>query len=40
VRRLAPIWKALDVAGSRRSFADEIERILQDKGPVEPAVSP
>ncbi len=35
VRRLAPIWKALGVGGSRRSFTEEIERILE-----EPPVAP
>jgi len=30
VRRLAPIWKALGVGGSRRSFTEEIERILAE----------
>jgi hypothetical protein len=30
VRRLAPIWKALGVTGSRRSFSEEMERIIQD----------
>ncbi len=28
VARLAPIWQALGVTGSRRSFAEEIERLL------------
>ena len=28
VRRLAPIWQALGVTGSRRSFSEEIQRIL------------
>jgi hypothetical protein len=28
VGRLAPIWKALNVTGSRPSFVDEIEQIL------------
>jgi hypothetical protein len=31
VRRLAPIWTALGVTGSRRSFAEEIDRILADQ---------
>ena len=30
VRRLAPIWKALGVTGSRRSFSEEMERIMRD----------
>ena len=30
VRRLAPIWKALGVSGSRRSFTEELERILAE----------
>jgi hypothetical protein len=34
VRRLAPIWNALGVTGSRRSFAEEIERILKEPGTV------
>jgi hypothetical protein len=33
VRRLAPIWAALGVTGSRQSFAAEIDRILQDPPP-------
>ncbi len=28
VRRLAPVWQALGVTGGRRSFDEEIERIL------------
>ena len=28
VRRLAPIWEALGVTGSRQSFMDEIDRIM------------
>lgn len=32
VRRLAPTWKALKVAGARRSFDAEIERILAEEG--------
>jgi len=31
VRRLAPTWRALNVAGTRKSFADEIERILAEQ---------
>ena len=34
VRRLAPIWRALNVTGSRRSFSEEIERILADGEPT------
>lgn len=30
VRRLAPIWRALNVTGNRRSFEQEIERILAE----------
>ena len=30
VRRLAPIWQALGVTGSRRSFEEEIARILAE----------
>jgi hypothetical protein len=30
VRRLAPIWHALGVTGSRKSFDDEIDRILAE----------
>jgi hypothetical protein len=30
VRRLAPVWRALNVTGNRRSFEQEIERILRD----------
>jgi hypothetical protein len=30
VRRLAPIWRALGITGSRRSFNEEIERILAE----------
>jgi len=33
VRRLAPIWRALNVTGSRQSFIDEIERILAEPKP-------
>jgi hypothetical protein len=31
VRRLAPIWRALDITGNRRSFAEEIERLLGER---------
>lgn len=31
VRRLAPTWQALKVAGARRSFESEIESILADE---------
>ena len=30
VGRLAPIWQALNVTGSRPSFVEEIERILAE----------
>ena len=30
VKRLAPTWKALKVAGARRSFDDEVESILAE----------
>ena len=32
VRRLAPTWKALNVAGARRSFDAEIDSILAEDG--------
>jgi hypothetical protein len=32
VRRLAPTWKALNVAGARSSFNIEIENILAEEG--------
>jgi hypothetical protein len=35
VRRLAPVWQALHVAGARRSFAAEIEEILAESRPAE-----
>ncbi len=35
VRRLAPVWQALGVTGSRRSFIREIEQILAETDPVE-----
>ena len=28
VRRLAPIWRALNVGGARKSFAEEIENLM------------
>jgi hypothetical protein len=31
VRRLAPVWRALGVTGSRHSFEEEIERLLADR---------
>jgi len=41
VGRLAPIWDALQVTGSRRSFREEIEQILAESGPAsESAVLP
>ncbi len=33
VRRLAPVWEALGVTGSRRSFREEIDRLLLEPGP-------
>ncbi len=46
VRRLAPVWQALGVSGSRQSFNEEIARILADHpgppgppGPPEPSIS-
>ena len=30
MRRLAPIWEALGVTGSRQSFLEEIERIMAE----------
>jgi hypothetical protein len=33
VRRLAPIWSALGVSGSRVSFEREMERLLAEPGP-------
>ena len=33
VRRLAPVWGALGVTGSRRSFREEIDRLLLEPGP-------
>ena len=30
VRRLAPIWRALGVTGSRRSFSQEVQRLLAE----------
>ena len=34
VARLAPTWKALGITGGRRSFSDEIERLLAARGAV------
>ena len=31
VRRLAPIWRALDVTGNRQSFEEEMDRLLADE---------
>lgn len=31
VRRLAPVWRALDIAAGRRSFAEEIARLEADR---------
>jgi hypothetical protein len=39
VRRLAPIWDALEITGSRRSFAEEIQRIMQESAPSETAAN-
>ena len=36
VARLAPTWKALGVSGSRRSFTEEIERLLAARAAVPP----
>jgi hypothetical protein len=33
VRRLAPVWRALGVTGSRRSFDQEIKRLLSGEPP-------
>jgi hypothetical protein len=33
VRRLAPVWDALGIAAGRRSFAEEIERLLPSAAP-------
>jgi hypothetical protein len=30
VRRLAPVWQALNVGGARKSFADEIDTLLAE----------
>jgi hypothetical protein len=38
VRRLAPIWDALGLIGGRRSFDEEIARILAE--PDGPKVQP
>jgi hypothetical protein len=37
VRRLAPIWRALGVTGSRRSFDREIDRLLASSGADPPS---
>ena len=34
VARLAPTWKALGITGGRRSFSDEIERLLAQRSAV------
>ena len=39
VARLAPVWKALHVTGSRGSFKAEIERILAESPPSSPRIS-
>jgi hypothetical protein len=33
VRRLAPVWQALGVRGSRKSFLQEVDRILAEDRP-------
>ena len=33
VRRLAPTWNALGLSGGRRSFEDEVSRLLAESGP-------
>ena len=33
VRRLAPIWEALNVTGSRNSYCEEIDRIMAEQAP-------
>jgi hypothetical protein len=38
VARLAPTWKALGIAPGRRSFGEEIERLLASRAPAERAV--
>ncbi len=42
VARLAPTWKALGVTGGRRSFTEEIERLLAARAvvPAEPEPPP
>ena len=35
VARLAPTWKALGITGGRRSFSDEIERLLAQRVDVD-----
>jgi hypothetical protein len=41
VRRLAPVWRALNVTGARKSFADEVESLLAENPPAaEVAESP
>jgi hypothetical protein len=30
VRRLAPVWQALNVGGARKSFADEIDTLMAE----------
>ena len=36
VQRLAPIWRALGVAGGRQSFEEEMQRILHERGSASP----
>ncbi len=34
VRRLAPVWQALGISRNRKSFGEEIERLLQESQPA------
>jgi hypothetical protein len=36
VERLAPIWRALGLTGSRRSFEEEMGRIRNETGSASP----
>lgn len=38
VRRLAPVWQALNVGGARQSFVKEIDDILSEKGTTPEAI--
>lgn len=40
VRRLAPTWQELNVAGARRSFVEEIESIMQEMTSKDAAQDP